>query len=93
VKNFTVRFNLIFRCRNIDFGDILTPEIKAKHKHTTYNLVANIVHDGEPGHGTYRVHVLHKVGVAFYSSKVDVGKTIETYNVARFRNFENFNRD
>lgn len=47
--------------RNIDFGDILTPEIKAKHKNTVYDLVANIVHDGEPTKGTYRVHVLHKV--------------------------------
>lgn len=47
--------------RNVDFGDILTPEVKAEHKHTTYDLVANIVHDGEPSKGTYRVHVLHKV--------------------------------
>lgn len=47
--------------RNIDFGDILTPEVKARHKQTIYNLVANIVHDGEPGKGTYRVHLLHKV--------------------------------
>lgn len=47
--------------RNVDFGDILTPEVKARHKHTIYDLVANIVHDGEPGKGTYRVHVLHKV--------------------------------
>ena len=44
-------------------GDILTPEVKATHKDTIYDLLANIVHDGEPasGKGTYRVHVLHKV--------------------------------
>jgi U4/U6.U5 tri-snRNP-associated protein 2 len=47
--------------RNVDFGDILSPEIKAKHKHTTYDLVANVVHDGDPKKGTYRVHVLQKV--------------------------------
>ncbi|XP_039276651.1 U4/U6.U5 tri-snRNP-associated protein 2 isoform X1 [Nilaparvata lugens] len=49
-----------FPVKNVDFGDILTPEIKAKHKNTVYDLVANIVHDGEPTKGTYRVHVLHK---------------------------------
>lgn len=30
------------------------------HPCTTYDLVANVVHDGEPSHGTYRVHILHK---------------------------------
>uniref|UniRef100_A0A1B6DHZ2 Ubiquitin carboxyl-terminal hydrolase 39 n=1 Tax=Clastoptera arizonana TaxID=38151 RepID=A0A1B6DHZ2_9HEMI len=49
-----------FPVKNVDFGDILTPEVKAQHKHTTYDLVANIVHDGEPSKGTYRVHVLQK---------------------------------
>jgi len=53
-------------CRNVDFGDILTPEIKAKHQYTTYDLVANIVHDGEPGQGTYRVHILHKATGQWY---------------------------
>jgi hypothetical protein len=47
--------------RNVDFGDILTQAVKEKYASTTYDLVANIVHDGEPGKGTYRVHVLHKV--------------------------------
>lgn len=46
--------------RNIDFGDILTEENKQLHKHTKYNLVANIVHDGEPNAGTYRCHILQK---------------------------------
>ncbi|KAJ1521322.1 hypothetical protein ONE63_002998 [Megalurothrips usitatus] len=49
-----------FPVKNVDFGDFLTPEVKAQHKNTTYNLIANIVHDGEPGKGTYRVHILHK---------------------------------
>ena len=49
--------------RNIDFGELLQPEMRAKHKYTTYDLMANIVHDGEPeaGKGTYRAHILHKV--------------------------------
>ncbi|CAG0891762.1 unnamed protein product [Darwinula stevensoni] len=51
-----------FPIRGIDFGDILTEEVKAKHSNTTYDLLANIVHDGQAGHGkgTFRVHILHK---------------------------------
>ena len=51
--------------RNIDFGDLLTEEHRTEHKYTTYNLVANIVHDGEPGSGkgSYRCHVMHKVSI------------------------------
>ncbi|KAK2720118.1 ubiquitin carboxyl-terminal hydrolase 39-like [Artemia franciscana] len=49
-----------FPIKNVDVGELLTPEIRAKQKHTVYDLVANIVHDGEPTKGSYRVHVLHK---------------------------------
>ncbi|RVE53249.1 hypothetical protein evm_002082 [Chilo suppressalis] len=56
-----------FPVKNVDFGDILTPEIKAKHKgRTTYELVGNIVHDGTPEKGTYRAHVLHKPTQQWY---------------------------
>ncbi|XP_055387296.1 U4/U6.U5 tri-snRNP-associated protein 2 [Condylostylus longicornis] len=55
-----------FPIRNIDFGDILTPENKKKHKYTKYNLIANIVHDGEPKKGTYRVHLFHKPNSQWY---------------------------
>lgn len=61
---------MFFPCRNVDFGDILTPEVKKRHKHTTYDLVANIVHDGEPSKGTYRVHVLHNVSFDFVSTSL-----------------------
>lgn len=49
--------------RGIDFGELLSPENKAHHPNTTYDLIANIVHDGSPeaGKGTYRVCLLHKV--------------------------------
>ena len=56
---FLVKLTL-FPHRNVDFGDILTPEHKKNHPETRYNLIANIVHDGEPGKGTYRAHILHK---------------------------------
>lgn len=51
-----------FPIKNIDFGDLMTDEARSQHKFTTYNLMANVVHDGQPGSGkgTYRVHVLHK---------------------------------
>ena len=50
-------------CRAIDFGELLSADVRCRHKHTTYDLIANVVHDGEPGpgKGTYRVHILHKV--------------------------------
>ncbi|KAL7292177.1 hypothetical protein TKK_0014132 [Trichogramma kaykai] len=55
-----------FPIKNIDFGDILTPEVKALHPSTSYDLVANIVHDGEPSNGTYKVHILHKGSQQWY---------------------------
>ena len=53
----------MFTTRGIDFGELLAPEIRSKHKYTTYDLVANIVHDGEPGteKGHYKAQILHKV--------------------------------
>jgi len=49
--------------RAVDFGELLSADVRTQHVHTTYDLIANIVHDGEPGagKGTYRVHILHKV--------------------------------
>lgn len=67
--NVIIKVNNIFFFffyRNVDFGEILTPEIKAKHPCTNYDLVANIIHDGEPSHGTYRVHILHKASGQWY---------------------------
>ena len=61
-----LKFKFVNYFRNVDFGDILTPEVKAAHPYTTYDLVANIVHDGEPGQGTYRVHILHRATGQWY---------------------------
>ncbi|CAD5118010.1 DgyrCDS6750 [Dimorphilus gyrociliatus] len=49
-----------FPVKNIDFGELLLPEVRAKHKVTSYNLIANIVHEGEPGSGIYKCYILHK---------------------------------
>ena len=41
------------------------------HPFTTYDLIANIVHEGEPGEGkgTYKAHVLHKVWVSLVMNR------------------------
>jgi len=50
-----------FPIKGVDFGDILGSSVREKHVGgTTYDLLANIVHDGVPTKGTYRVHILHK---------------------------------
>ncbi|XP_029819793.1 U4/U6.U5 tri-snRNP-associated protein 2 [Manacus vitellinus] len=45
--------------RNVDLREYLSEEVQAAHAHTTYDLIANIVHDGKPSEGSYRIHVLH----------------------------------
>lgn len=55
-----------FPIKSIDFGEYLSKEAKAAHKNTTYDLIANIIHDGEPDKGTYRMHVLHKATGQWY---------------------------
>ncbi|XP_071105540.1 ubiquitin carboxyl-terminal hydrolase 39-like [Haliotis cracherodii] len=71
-KNYFVREKnptiVNFPIKNIDFGDMLSTEVRAQHKHTSYDLVANVVHDGEPGagKGTYRGHILHKGSGKWY---------------------------
>eukprot|EP00061_Rhincodon_typus_P015894 g43830.t1 len=45
--------------RNVDLREYLSEEVQAIHKQTTYDLIGNVVHDGKPGEGAYRVHVLH----------------------------------
>ncbi|CAJ0563850.1 unnamed protein product, partial [Mesorhabditis spiculigera] len=49
-----------FPISNIDLYDALADEAKPKHKYTTYDLVANIVHDGKPSEGRNRVQIHHK---------------------------------
>lgn len=55
-----------FPIKNVDFAEILTPKNRETHKRTKYSLVANIVHDGTPTNGTYRVHILHKTSGQWY---------------------------
>lgn len=55
-----------FPVKNIDLSEYLTDEVKARHPEPVYDLVANIVHDGEPESGTYRCHILHKGTAKWY---------------------------
>ncbi|XP_019635305.1 PREDICTED: U4/U6.U5 tri-snRNP-associated protein 2-like isoform X1 [Branchiostoma belcheri] len=72
-NNFYVEKNptiVTFPVKNIDLREYLSkdPEIQKKHPNTTYDLIANIVHDGLPGagKGTYRVHIYHKGSGQWY---------------------------
>ncbi|XP_041334923.1 U4/U6.U5 tri-snRNP-associated protein 2 [Pyrgilauda ruficollis] len=61
-NNFFVEKNptiVNFPITNVDLREYLSEEVQATHSHTTYDLIANIVHDGKPSEGSYRIHVLH----------------------------------
>ncbi|XP_072213169.1 ubiquitin carboxyl-terminal hydrolase 39-like [Excalfactoria chinensis] len=61
-NNFFVEKNptiVNFPITNVDLREYLSEEVQAVHSHTTYDLIANIVHDGKPSEGSYRIHVLH----------------------------------
>uniref|UniRef100_A0A8B9R5Z2 Ubiquitin carboxyl-terminal hydrolase 39 n=1 Tax=Anas platyrhynchos TaxID=8839 RepID=A0A8B9R5Z2_ANAPL len=61
-NNFFVEKNptiVNFPITNVDLREYLSEEVQAVHTNTTYDLIANIVHDGKPSEGSYRIHVLH----------------------------------
>ncbi|KAG8141120.1 hypothetical protein E2320_006791 [Naja naja] len=61
-NNFFVEKNptiVNFPITNVDLREYLCEEVQAVHKNTVYDLIANIVHDGKPTEGAYRIHVLH----------------------------------
>jgi len=51
-----------FPIKNVDLYECLAEDARQKHSYTTYDLIANVVHDGRPesGMGSYRGQVLHK---------------------------------
>ncbi|XP_076807071.1 ubiquitin carboxyl-terminal hydrolase 39-like isoform X2 [Clavelina lepadiformis] len=55
-----------FPVKNIDLEELVAAD--AKCPNTCYDLMANIVHDGEPneGKGSYRVHILHQGSNLWY---------------------------
>lgn len=55
-----------FPVRGVDLGEMLTEEVRGKHPYTTYDLLANIFHEGEIGKGSYKVNILHKGSGRWY---------------------------
>ncbi|KFD52615.1 hypothetical protein M514_06462 [Trichuris suis] len=51
-----------FPIRNVDLYEYLSKEARTSLQFTTYDLIANIVHDGQPGpdQGTYRIQLSHR---------------------------------
>jgi len=54
--------------KNLELKDYIPlPKPKENHKlRSKYDLIANIVHDGKPGEGCYRVFVQRKSEEAWY---------------------------
>lgn len=57
-----------FPIKNVDLTELYYQDSETKNneggeERISYDLIANIVHDGQPesGKGTYRIHLLHKV--------------------------------
>ncbi len=46
--------------------ELLSEENQKNNPSTVYDLIANIVHDGDPNKGTYRVHILNKARGTWY---------------------------
>jgi U4/U6.U5 tri-snRNP-associated protein 2 len=44
----------------------LSEENQKNNPNTVYDLIANLVHDGDPNKGTYRVHILNKTRATWY---------------------------
>jgi len=55
-----------FPVKNVDMKELLNEEAQKTNPNTVYDLVANIIHDGQPNKGTYRVHILHKGTGSWY---------------------------
>uniref|UniRef100_A0A1I7XMK7 Ubiquitin carboxyl-terminal hydrolase 39 n=1 Tax=Heterorhabditis bacteriophora TaxID=37862 RepID=A0A1I7XMK7_HETBA len=55
-KNSTI---VNFPISNVDLFECLTEDVRSEHKYTTYDLVANVVHEGKPDSGNYRIQLVH----------------------------------
>lgn len=57
-----------FPVKDLDLTDLLPAEEREKQPKPVYDLIANIVHEGEPepGKGSYRVHILHRATSSWF---------------------------
>ncbi|UMM19941.1 hypothetical protein L5515_015343 [Caenorhabditis briggsae] len=49
-----------FPIANVDLYECLAEDVRAEHKYTTYDLVANVVHEGTFETGNYRIQIVHQ---------------------------------
>ena len=52
-----------FQIKDLDLTDYLVDEVKEKHPKAIYDLIANIIHEGDStkdGKGTYKLHIAHE---------------------------------
>jgi hypothetical protein len=71
--------------RNVDLYELLDERSRAAHQYTTYDLIANVVHDGKPqsGMGAYRVQILHNVRYLRGGELSSIVKSTEHKQVVR----------
>uniref|UniRef100_A0A914XFD7 ubiquitinyl hydrolase 1 n=1 Tax=Plectus sambesii TaxID=2011161 RepID=A0A914XFD7_9BILA len=55
-----------FPISNVDLYDCLAEDARSLHKYTTYDLVANVVHDEKFANGTYRIQLMHRGTAKWY---------------------------
>lgn len=80
-------FKFVYVIRNVDLREYLTEEAQATEKSTTYDLVANVVHDGKPSEGAYRIHVLHHVRLHPDISKISLISSSSNHNLTNALNY------
>lgn len=63
-----------FPIKELDLTELMSSQTNPQGRKYIYDLIANIIHEGEPesGKGTYRVHVLHKVSLIFLFSIFEI---------------------
>ncbi|KAL5664026.1 hypothetical protein ACJX0J_024134, partial [Zea mays] len=93
-NNFFVEKNptlVNFPVKNLELKDYIPlPKPKENHKlRSKYDLIANIVHDGKPGEGCYRVFVQRKSEEAWYEMQdLHIEGIIIFYATIAFRSLE-----
>ncbi|MEW5319670.1 MAG: hypothetical protein WDW38_010810 [Sanguina aurantia] len=83
-----------FPVKNLELHDIIpTPKAKdGSSQPSKYDLIANVVHDGKAGEGTYRVHVHRKAEGIWYElqdlSVIDILPQMVALSEAYFQVYE-----
>lgn len=71
-----------FPIANVDFYDCLAKDARQNHKYTTYDLVANVVHEGTFKDGNYRIQIVHEVKIPKKVAKNDLNVAEKTLKMS-----------